>query len=220
MTPGPDPARRCDVAVVLARGESRRFGEPKALAVLADDPRPLVRRVVDLYAGPGWTRIIVVANESLGGGVTALLREVERVTVVMAPGGGDTARTLAEAWDALGTATPGWTHAWVHPVDVPVVAAGTLAVLHETTVRNPDRQVRPTWRGAPGHPVIVPAPLLGALLADAQASTGPWRDVMCAGVAGGRVEAGIEVPVADPGVASDHDTRPAQAAGGQSTEER
>lgn len=204
----PESAARCDVVVVMARGESRRFGEPKALAVLPGDPRSLLRRVVDLYAGTGRAPILVVTTGNLGPGCAAALAGLDDVRVVTAAAGGDTARTLAFAWDALGEVAPRWTHAWVHPVDVPDVAAATLAALAEASSRSPDRQVRPQWRGRPGHPVIVPASLLGALLDLALASTAPWRELLAGAVAAGRVDAPVTVSVADPGVALDHDVRP------------
>lgn len=204
-----DPVPRRDVVVVMARGESRRFGGPKALAVVPGDPRTLLRRVVDLYAGTGMKPILVVTTAGLAPGCAATLAGLDDVRVVTAPGGGDTARTLAFAWDVLAADAPDWTHAWVHPVDVPDVAPSTLAALGEASSRAPDRQVRPQWRDRPGHPVIVPASLLGGLLDQALESTAPWREILAAAVAAGRADAPVTVAVADPGVALDHDVRPA-----------
>lgn len=204
----PEPASRRDVVVVMARGESRRFGEPKALAVVPGDPRPMLRRVVDLYAGAGMGPILVVTTAGLGPGCTAALAGCDGVRVVTGTGGGDTARTLAFAWDVLGEVAPDWTHAWVHPVDVPDVAPATLAAVGDASLRSPDRQVRPQWRDRPGHPVIVPASLLGALRDRARESTAPWREILAAAVAAGEVAAPVTVAVADPGVALDHDVRP------------
>jgi CTP:molybdopterin cytidylyltransferase MocA len=208
MMSTPEPAARRDVVVVMARGESRRFGEPKALAVLPGDPRPLLLRVVDLHAGTGRSPILVVTTHRLGPDCGAALAGVPGVRVVTASGGGDTAQTLAFAWDVLAEEAPNWTHAWVHPVDVPEVALPTLAGLGEVSRQWPDRQVRPVWNGRPGHPVVVPASLLGALLEQARVSAAPWREVLAAAVDAGRVAAPVMVPVADPGVALDHDVRP------------
>lgn len=204
----PEPAARRDVVVVMARGESRRFGEPKALAVLPGDPRPLLRRVVDLYAGTGMSPILVVTTDGLGSGCRDLLAGMPDVRVTSAAGGGDTAQTLAIAWEILAAEAPGWTHAWVHPVDVPEIAPATWHELGGASAQWPDRQVRPAWEGRPGHPVVIPASLLGTLLDQARASTAPWREILAAAVAAGRVPAPVTVPVADPGVALDHDVRP------------
>ncbi len=209
MAAAPDPASRRDVVVVMCRGESRRFGGPKALAVLDDDPRPLLRRVVDLHAGTGYAPVVIVTTGELAPGCAALVANLPDVRVTTAPGGGDTARTLAAAWDVLAELAPGWSHAWLHPVDVPTISAATLAQLAVVSGLMPDRQVRPGWNGRPGHPVVLPARVFAELLADARTSPGPWRVVLEGAVRAGRVPGPVTVAVADPGVVLDHDVRPA-----------
>ena len=220
MTNQPEGATRRDVVVVPARGASRRFGQPKALAILADDPRAMVRRVVDLYAGTGWDAVLVVTTADLGPAIERLVADAPGVVVVTAPAGGDTARTLAEAWAALASRGEAWTHAWVHPVDMPHVAPATLAVLRDASGRAPRRQVRPAWHGRPGHPVVVPATLAEALAGHAMNSDAPWREIVARAAGAGLVEEPVAVPVDDPGVVLDHDVRPRDDGVAGRTEDR
>lgn len=206
---------RCDVAVVLCRGASRRYGAPKAFAVAADDPRPLLARVVDLYrdrgvVGGAFAGILVVTTADLADGCRERLADRSRVKIVTGPPGGDTALTLALAWSALAVpgptgAGPDVTHLWAHPVDLPRVAASTLVQLARASAAQPGRVVRPWWDGRPGHPLILPAGLLARLAPVAAQADGPWRELLAAEVAAGRSPPPLPVSVADPGVVLDLD---------------
>ncbi len=197
-------ARR-DVAVIMCRGASRRFGSPKALACVGTDPRPLLRRVAGCFTGRFAGGIIVVTTADLAASCRSALEGVPDVIVVAGPAGGDTALTLALAWEHLAALAPGCTHVWAHPVDVPDVAAPTLARLAAESEALPERIVRPTWSGSPGHPLVLPMATLGLLAPEARSWPGPWRDLMERAVADGRCEPPQLVPVADPGVVHDHD---------------
>jgi len=196
---------RREAVVVLCRGESRRLGRPKALACTETDPRPLLRRVAELYAcclaGP----LLVVTNAGLRQDCADLLVDLPAVRVVAGPAGGDTARTLGLAWDELRRLDPPCSHVWVHPVDLPLVSPRTIVQLGAVSAGAPTGVVRPTWAGQPGHPVIVPAAVLDLLAPEALGWPGPWRDLMQAAVADGRLEPPLTVAVADPGVVLDHD---------------
>ncbi len=139
----PDPALANDLVVILARGESRRFGAPKAVARVGDDPRPLVRRVAATYAAALRAPVLVVTLAELAAGVGAALDGVPGVTVLGAPGGGDTARTLGLAAGWMAANLPGCARAWAHPVDVPRVAGRTLAQVARVAMAHPGRVVRP-----------------------------------------------------------------------------
>ena len=206
------PAWR-EVAVVLARGAGRRFGAPKALATVGGDERPLVRRVAALYAeraaatGAGAERmaVLVVTTAALRAACESALAGLPDTTVLGAPGGGDTARTLGLAWEWLAARAPGCARVWAHPVDVPRVAARTFVQLARVAAAQPTRIVRPAWDGRPGHPVVVPGAALAALAPAALRSEAPWREVLAVAVAEGRVGPAVVVDVADPGVVLDHD---------------
>lgn len=211
-------ARR-DVAVIMCRGASRRFGSPKALACVGNDPRPLLRRVVDCFSGHFSGGIIVVTTGELAASCRSTLEGVPDAIVVAGPEGGDTALTLALAWEHLAARVPVCTHVWAHPVDVPAIAAKTIVQLTAASEALPERAVRPTWSGTPGHPLVLPMATLGLLAPEARTWYGPWRGLMERAVADGRIPAPLLVAVADPGVVHDHDEPDAKdggnAAGGR-----
>ncbi|MBK7671477.1 MAG: NTP transferase domain-containing protein [bacterium] len=214
-----DAVARCDVAVIMCRGSSRRFGSPKALACVGNDPQPLLRRVVDRFTGRFAGGIIVITTGDLEARCRSALEGVPDVIVVAGPAGGDTALTLALAWEHLTALAPTCTHVWAHPVDVPDISAKTLVQLAGVSESRPERAVRPTWSGTPGHPLVLPVATLGLLAPEARTWTGPWRALMEQAVAEGRISAPVLVAVADPGVVHDHDepgaTGGAAASGGR-----
>ncbi|MBK7187962.1 MAG: NTP transferase domain-containing protein [bacterium] len=205
-------ARR-DVAVIMCRGASRRFGAPKALACVGNDPRPLLRRVADCFTGRFAGGIIVITTGDLAASCRSTLEGVPDVIVVPGPAGGDTALTLALAWEHLAALVPPCTHVWAHPVDVPDIAAQTFVQLAAVSESRPERAVRPTWSGTPGHPLVLPVAMLGLLAPEARSWRGPWREVMERAVADGRIAAPLLVAVADPGVVHDHDEPDAMGGG-------
>jgi CTP:molybdopterin cytidylyltransferase MocA len=197
-------ARR-EAVVILCRGESRRLGRPKALASIGTDPRPLLRRVAERYVGCLDASVLVVTFEEMRQACEALVADLTTVRVVCGSVGGDTARTLGLAWDHLRGLEPPCSHVWVHPVDLPLVGVRTIAQLGAVSAAAPLRVVRPTWAGQPGHPVILPAPLLGLLAGEALRWPGSWRELMNSAVGDGRVAPPLTVAVADPGIVLDHD---------------
>jgi CTP:molybdopterin cytidylyltransferase MocA len=196
---------RREAVVVLCRGESRRLGRPKALARTEADPRPLLRRVAELYARSLAGSVLVVTTEGLRKECADLVADLPAVRVVAAPAGGDTAWTLGLAWSDLRRLDPPCTHVWVHPVDLPLVGLRTIAQLGAVSADAPTRVVRPTWAGQPGHPVILPSAVLGLFAPEALGWPGPWRDLMQAAVADGRLAPPLTIAVADPGVVLDLD---------------
>ncbi len=194
-----------DVVVVMARGAGRRFGGAKPLALVGGDPRPLVRRVADLYAAALDAPLLIVTTADLREAVSAAVAELPAATVLGAAGGGDTARTLGLAWEWIAVQAPLCARVWAHPVDVPRVAARTLGQLARVAAARPACVVRPAWGGRPGHPVVVPATMLAGLAVAARAADGPWREVLAAAVTAGRAAPPLAVDVADPGVVLDHD---------------
>lgn len=201
----PGGGARHDVVVVLARGESRRFGAPKALARHGADSRPLLRRVVDAYRAWNPAPILVVTSEGLLERCTGCVEDLPGVRVISGPPGGDTARSLAMAWRGLVAAGTPCTHVWAHPVDLPWLRPRTLAQLARVSCAAPLCTVRPTWSGHPGHPLIMPAELLARLVDEAAGFAGPWRRLLEREVTGGRIPAPVLVPVADPGTVLDLD---------------
>lgn len=203
--PDPRNAGRVDVVVVLARGESLRYGSPKPLARHGTDPRPLLRRVVQGYVDGLGAPVVVATTAGLRDACRACVADLAGVRVSAGPAGGDTARTLGLVWPLLADLSPPCSHVWAHPADLPWVRRRTLAQLQRVSGDAPGRVVRPSWGGRPGHPVVMPAGLLASLAAQAVRARGPWRDLLASEMNKGRVAPLLSVPVADPGVVLDLD---------------
>ncbi|MBM4129457.1 hypothetical protein FJ250_00295 [bacterium] len=207
MTPEPTGPGPDDVAVVMCRGESRRFGAPKALAIVDGDPRPLLLRVAAGYRRGGVGLLLVVTTPALAPDCLGCLTDaaLPPLAVATGPAGGGTARTLALAWTWLAAAGRRPARLWVQPVDLPHARRRTLMQLALVADANPGRIVRPTWGGQPGHPLVLPFALLTGLAPAAADAPGSWQDFYADEVAAGRAPAPVPVPVADPGVVLDHD---------------
>lgn len=194
---------RRDWAVILARGESRRMGAPKGLVVLPDDPRPLLNRVAALHEAGG-RPLCIVATPALAAAYAGALPRRLRPVWALHPAGGDTAASVLAAVARLRDRA---THLWLHPVDVPLVAAATCDLLAAASRREPGTVVVPVFGPDRGHPVVAPlAPWLGL---DPGDHDGPMRDLIAA--------SGVPVrrlPVADAAVVRDFDRPPAGAAPG------
>jgi CTP:molybdopterin cytidylyltransferase MocA len=212
MTVEATPAARRDQAVVLARGLSSRMGKPKGLVRLPDDDRPLLVRIVDLYLEIGMP-VLVVSLKEIAPEYGDLLSHRPEVEILPAEGGAGTARTLAIAWMNRRLTH---THLWAHPVDVPLVRCETLTLLRQRSTANPQRVTRPAFGKQPGHPVVLPCPVLddmdallksdgyesGGLLA----AEGDMREMLKPGLlysCGSELDL-VEVP--DQGVVRDFDT--------------
>lgn len=150
---------RFDLAVILARGESRRMGYPKGLARQENDGSPFVARIAALYRALE-IPVLVVALETAADAYRQVLDEDEHLRVIAAAGGGGTARTLAVAWAA---APEGVTHLWAHPVDLPLVRSATLIELRSRSLERPQRALGVEHGGRPGHPLVFPATFLRKL---------------------------------------------------------
>jgi len=199
-----------DLAIILARGASLRMGTPKGLVHL-EDGEPLVCRVAALYAD--WAEIMVVVPEGLETGYGHALAGWPGVTVLPAPGGEETARTLWHAWRTVAP-DPGTNRLWAHPVDLPLVKPDTITFLRRLADQDPQAVLRPFHAGSPGHPVVIPATVMESLAMDDPGWSGPFRGILERLAATGNVRV-ISVEVPDAGVARDFDDPQDLARGGR-----
>lgn len=194
--------RRHDQVVILARGRSRRMGRAKGLLRC---PRPsrtsFLAAVVAGYRSLGLCGL-VVTTPALVEAYAAEIPAASGFRVVDGPAGGDTARTMWRSWSVGGRRA---THLWAHPVDLPLVQPSTLFRLGRASRRFAGHVVRPTWRGQPGHPVIVPTTVLEAPLTAALWRRAPMREVLALAHKLGHIEAPRLVAVGDRGVVQDFD---------------
>ena len=135
------PARAA--AVLLAAGESRRFGTDKRLHRL--DGTPMVLRTAERYAET-FSKLFVVLKED----DEAVARLVEPLdpTIVIAH---DAAQGMGRSLAAGIAAAADHPFVFIALADMPFAQAATLRELLELAA--PGCIVRPLYKGTPGHPV-------------------------------------------------------------------
>ena len=189
---------RADVAVIMARGRSRRMGRAKGLVQWVPDGPPLVRIIADTYRAAG-IPFLVVTLPDLAAAYGAAVGEGGGGAILPAEPGGDTARTMVLARRFL--AGEGVTHLWAHPVAMPLVQESTLVLLRKVSRLRPTEVVRPALNLQPGHPVILPETRVKGFEALDGWREGSVRDLL----AGDGFQKTRMVWVDDHGVVSDFD---------------
>lgn len=143
-------------AVVPAAGRSERFGRMKLLVDV--DGEPLLARTLRALLDAGVAPVVVVTSpESQFGSVALLDHPSVRVVVNPDPGRGMFSSIQA------GLAAVGARAVLVLPADMPFVHQSTVARVAAALVAS-DRVVVAAHEGRRGHPVGLPAHLIGALL--------------------------------------------------------
>ncbi|SEC11119.1 nicotine blue oxidoreductase [Amycolatopsis tolypomycina] len=136
--------------LLLAAGAGRRFGGPKALVQVDDEPLVLRALRTLTAAGVGPVHVVVGAAADE---VRALLPESAHAVVAedWATGMGASLRAGLAALGAL----EGAEHvaALVHLVDLPWVGSGIVARV--AALATPETVARAAYDGVPGHPVLL-----------------------------------------------------------------
>ena len=178
-------------AVVPAAGRSERFGGMKLLADVGG--KPLLDRTLGSLIDAGVSPVVVVTAPD------AALDAVSRLgnTAVRRAVNPDPSRGMFSSIQQ-GLVSVGEQAVLVLPADMPFVRPATV----ETVVRactRANRVVIPTYQARKGHPVGIPARLVGALVAaDPSISL---KDALAS-----RGDEPLLVDVDDPGVVRDVDT--------------
>jgi molybdenum cofactor cytidylyltransferase len=140
--------------IVLAAGESRRMGTPKAL--LPDDSgRPFVARVVRAFLAAGIDEVVVITGGSHDSIVSALkhdrLPAMPRIVRNSDPSRGQ----LSSLWVGLDAVEHLRLDAvLMMPVDVPMVKESTVRAVIEAWRRERPPLARPVMGDRHGHPVL------------------------------------------------------------------
>jgi molybdenum cofactor cytidylyltransferase len=132
------------IAVILAAGESRRMGVPKAL-LEAEPGVSFLRRLVELFEALGISSRVIVGAHA---------EEIRSANPRLA-------LTVNEAWrdGQLSSARLGLSVALaeradqllVQPIDAPLISSSTVEAVRAALKGSP--AAIPTWNGSPGHPV-------------------------------------------------------------------
>jgi CTP:molybdopterin cytidylyltransferase MocA len=180
-------------AIVLAAGEGRRMGGPKALLVI--DGQPLIVRHVERLREAGCRSIVVVVRSAVVDEVRANLGDARGAGVVAA----DTLSTAASLTIGLGALEPERDQAIVvSPVDMMPARRSTIDALLTAVAEEGVHVATPRFHGRGGHPVAIRETLLRALR---EGYRGTLRDLIGAAEAYRR-----RVDVDDPAVTGDLDT--------------
>ena len=150
------------VGAVLAAGQSRRMGRPKALLRCGSSGETFVARVVRALAGGGADEVLVVGrpdDDALRRAVRALAGGV-RFLENPAAERGQLSSLVVAADDAT---RAGAGALLVMPVDMPLVRGETVAAVIAAFRHSRPPIVRATHRGRHGHPVLFSAALFEEL---------------------------------------------------------
>lgn len=173
-------------AIILAAGRGARIGTPKHRLTIGD--RTFLEKVGGLVRDGGCSPVVCVVAEEEAAHIRAGNGNAVRVVVNTNPGRGMLS-SLQEGLATLGE-VPG---VFVFPVDHPYITPGTMRLLVERVAEEHGAVVKPEYRGRGGHPVYVPAGLIGQIL-----SSPPGRSLReIIGESGLPV---VRMPVKDEGV--------------------
>jgi molybdenum cofactor cytidylyltransferase len=162
---------RRDMALVLARGRSRRMGSPKGLCRLDPDGPTFLESIALLYTGRG-VPIAVITSHDLQATYADIAQNISAKLILHHEQGGTATSVLAGARQLQDVAS----HLWLHPVDLPQVMPSTLDRLARRSQEQPDKVVIPEYKGIPGHPVVLPIETWSPMNPDVW--PGPMQDLL------------------------------------------
>ena len=180
-------------AVILAAGESKRMGRPKALLPLGD--KTFVEKLIFDYHQVGCRPVIVV----LGNSADRIRPTIENLDILIQinpdPQGG-LLSSLQIGLDAIPSQCTGF---FFCLVDHPAISVETLQRMIKEWHRNTELAVRPRFENRGGHPVLMGCKWIEPILALPHSSN--MRRLLHE-----KVSEVIDLPVSDPGILIDIDT--------------
>jgi molybdenum cofactor cytidylyltransferase len=186
-------------AIVLAAGESRRMGSPKAV-LTASDGRPFVVRIASILLAGGASDVVIVTglHHDLIEQTVRSAGMHHRVRLVPNP---DPSRgQLSSLWTGMDAVMDGAPDALLMTlVDVPSIAPETVRAVIDAWRKTRAPIVRPAIGDRHGHPVLFDRSVFDELR---RASL----DEGAKGVVHAHLDAIVNVPVSDEGALVDVDT--------------
>ena len=141
-------------AIILAAGDSRRMGTPKAL--LSDrDGRPFVARLVRSFSASGIDEVVVVTGATHDAIVDAIASDAPPARPLCVRNPDPSRGQLSSLWVGLDSATRSDVEGvLVTPVDIPMIRTATIRQVIEAWERTHAPIVRPAIGQRHGHPVL------------------------------------------------------------------
>ena len=141
-------------AIILAAGDSRRMGTPKAL--LPDpDGRPFVARLVRSFSAAGIDEIVVVTGVMHVAIAAAIATDSPPARPLCVRNPDPSRGQLSSLWAGLEAASRSDTEGvLVTPVDIPMIRTATIRQVVDAWVRTHAPIVRPVVGERHGHPVL------------------------------------------------------------------
>jgi len=141
-------------AIILAAGDSRRMGTPKAL--LPDpDGRPFVARLVRSFSAAGIDEIVVVTGVMHAAIVDAIATDSPPARPLCVRNPDPSRGQLSSLWTGLEAAIRSDIEGvLVTPVDIPMIRTATIRQVVDAWVRTHAPIVRPVVGERHGHPVL------------------------------------------------------------------
>jgi molybdenum cofactor cytidylyltransferase len=157
-----DRFRRRTCALILAAGRSSRMGRFKPLLPLGNVS--VVERVIHLFRAVGLSAVYVVVGHRAEDLRTRLTASgvASGPTIVSNPRHDEGMFSSVQAGlAAVGSAVG---NIFIQPVDVPLVRPATVHLLLAALADHPETAIHPTWKGRRGHPPLIPASMIPAIL--------------------------------------------------------
>jgi molybdenum cofactor cytidylyltransferase len=184
--------------IILAAGQSRRMGQPKA-ELETTDGESFLERAARTLRTAGCRRVIALVNaafEASGAAAHRVARELQLEMVVNADPGSEQIDSLRLGLQRLDDTTDA---VLVLPVDVPLLAHETAAAVVASFRECAAAVVVPACGGAPGHPILLARTLFDEIV------RGTWQDGVRSLLLAHEHDVRM-IDVDDPGILIDIDT--------------
>lgn len=145
-------------AIILAAGESKRMGEPKALVHFGE--KSFLETIVANFRDAGLEKLVVV----LGHDARRILKKVQHLPVQFVINHNYPSGQFSSLQCGLKLLPPDVDGVFLALVDQPHISPQLIASLKDVFLTNPQKIVIPIFSGRRGHPVILPRTLFAEMV--------------------------------------------------------